>query len=371
MQTIPTDRGCYNVMNKDIAENDLFSRLGNVARDCYFAFNAVDNELLYVGRAIYAITGLDEVSLQRGAESIWEIVHPEDRAYVRDALNTLFESKSVQAEFRILNGEQLKYIQFNAYVIEADLIAGNISDITILKNNIFYAEKINARKNAMLGVLAHDLKEPVAIINMMASAIKNNPAVKDNEDILTNIKVIQQLCDRNITLIKDLMNKEFLEAPEVGLRKERTCMNNALADILKQYQNSEKVIERSFYFEQPDAHVYATIDMFKVAQCVNNLIVNAIKFTADGGQIVLKLTEQADTIKICVEDNGIGIPADLHPYLFDERTIAHRPGLRGEHGYGMGLSIIRLLVEFHGGKVWAESTESVGSTFCIELPKGL
>src|SRR5215217_405202 len=105
-----------------IIENDLFSRLGNVARDCYFAFNIIDSKLIYLGKAIYAITGLDAGSIEKDAESIWEIVHPEDREYVRQVLTTLFKSKHVQAEFRILNGDQLKYVQFSAYVIDDNLI---------------------------------------------------------------------------------------------------------------------------------------------------------------------------------------------------------------------------------------------------------
>jgi signal transduction histidine kinase len=240
-----------------------------------------------------------------------------------------------------------------------------------MKNNIFYAEKINARKNAMLAVLAHDLKEPVAVINMMASAIKGNAAVAGNTAILNNIQVIEDLCARNITLIKDLMQQEFLESPEIGLRKERLDMVKSVGDIVKQYQDSESVIVKQFVFKHDKEQVYAVLDMLKIAQCVNNLIINAIKFTHPGGLIEVTLSEQTDTVQLAVSDNGIGIPEDLKPYLFEHRTSAHRQGLRGEEGAGIGLSIIRLLVELHGGKVWVDSEEGKGSTFYIELPKGL
>ncbi len=353
-----------------LTENDLFSTLGNNARECYFAFDIAQKKLVYIGPAIHTLTGIEANAVEQNIELLWEIVHPEDRDYVRKSLTALVKTQRIQAEFRIETGDRHKYLQLNGYLLKNGMAAGHVADITDLKNNIIYADKINARKNAMLAVLAHDLKEPVGVINMMASAIKRNPAVTDNEDILANIKVIQELCARNITLIKDLMNKEFLEAPEVGLRKERTDMSKTLGDLVKQYKDSEHVTGKHFEFIRSDMPVYAVVDMLKIAQCVNNLIANAIKFTPVGGSISVILSEQANSIEICVKDNGIGIPADLQPFLFDERTRAHRPGLHGEQGYGMGLSIIHLLVELHGGKVWVDSVEGAGSSFFIELPKG-
>lgn len=353
-----------------LTENDLFSALGDNARECYFAFDNTQKKLVYIGPAIYTLTGIEAHAIEQNVELLWEIIHPEDRDYVRKALTTIVKRQRVQAEFRIEAGDRHKYLQLNGYLIRNGLVAGHIADITDLKNNIIYADKINARKNAMLAVVAHDLKEPVGVINMMASAIKRNPAVTGNEDILANIKVIQELCARNITLIKDLMNKEFLEAPEVGLRKERTDMCKTLADLVKQYKDSERVTGKHFEFIRPETPVYAVVDMLKIAQCVNNLIANSIKFTPVGGRVTVLLSEQTGSVEICVKDNGIGIPVDLQPFLFDERTKAHRPGLHGEQGYGMGLSIIRLLVELHGGRVWVDSEEGAGSAFFIELPKG-
>lgn len=357
----------------DITENDLLKRLGDVANEGYFVFSLAENKFVYLSDAFKQIWNLPETDGRVNAELFWQLIYPDDIAYIRECLAALKRGEKIKAELRILPKAGMRYVEVKAYPMDSGgmLVGGCVADITDMKNNIFYAEKINARKNAMLAVLAHDLKEPVAVINMMASAIKSNSAVAGNTAVLNNIQVIEDLCARNITLIKDLMQKEFLESPEVGLRMERLDMVKSVGDIVKQYKDSESVIVKQFAFTHDKEQVYAVLDMLKIAQCVNNLIVNAIKFTPPGGLIEVTLTEQADTVQLAVSDNGIGIPEELKPYLFEHRTRAHRPGLRDEEGAGIGLSIIRLLVELHGGKVWVHSEEGKGSTFYIELPKGL
>lgn len=355
----------------EVPNDDLLKYLGDVAQQGYFVYDLTEKRVVYCGNAFSDIWRVkpDKVKLQ--PQVLSQAVHPDDLIYLEERLAVLFDAGQLKTEFRILVDEQLKYIELNASVAGAGntLIIGYVSDITVAKNNIFYAEKINARKNAMLAVIAHDLKEPVAIINLMASAIKNNPAVANNNMLLDQIKVIQGLCDRNISLINDLMQKEFLESPEISLRKERSELVNAITGLVGQYQDSEKVLERQFIFTASTEPVYATLDTLKIVQSINNLIANAIKFTFVGGRIEVQLKDMGDTVQISVSDNGVGIPADLQPYLFERRTRAHRLGLRGESGAGIGLSIIRLLVELHGGRVWMKSQEGAGSTFYMELPK--
>ncbi|MDB5120333.1 MAG: phosphate regulon sensor protein PhoR [Sphingobacteriales bacterium] len=104
-------------------------------------------------------------------------------------------------------------------------------------------------------------------------------------------------------------------------------------------------------------------------QVINNLISNAIKFTADDGVIEVDIKDQQQTVMIAVRDNGIGISEDMHPYLFDRFTKAIRTGLRGEEPVGLGMSIIKTIIELHNGTIYFESKENEGSIFFIETPK--
>ena len=104
-------------------------------------------------------------------------------------------------------------------------------------------------------------------------------------------------------------------------------------------------------------------------QVINNLISNSIKFTHDGGIISVSIEDKQDTVLFTVADNGIGIPAKYHDKLFDKFTKARREGLKGEPSTGLGMSIIKTIVEWNDGKIWFDSKENEGTTFYIELPK--
>ncbi|RZK35204.1 MAG: ATP-binding protein, partial [Hymenobacter sp.] len=104
-------------------------------------------------------------------------------------------------------------------------------------------------------------------------------------------------------------------------------------------------------------------------QAVNNLISNAIKFTRDGSSITLSLEERPEKVMIIVSDNGIGIPERFHAALFDKFSPAGRTGLNGEPSVGLGMSIIKTIVEWHEGRIWFESEETKGTTFYIEIAK--
>jgi two-component system sensor histidine kinase VicK len=101
---------------------------------------------------------------------------------------------------------------------------------------------------------------------------------------------------------------------------------------------------------------------------LTNLVSNAFKFTPNGGQVVVDVEPGSRCVRFCVRDQGIGIPADMQPRLFERFTPARRPGLRGEPTTGLGLALCKTIVEWHGGTISVVSAEGVGSTFTVEIP---
>ncbi len=104
-------------------------------------------------------------------------------------------------------------------------------------------------------------------------------------------------------------------------------------------------------------------------QVINNLISNALKFTPEGGSITVNVEESDRSVLISVADTGIGIPKKYHATLFDKFSQARRTGLKGQHSTGLGMSIIKTIVDWHQGKIWFNSEENKGTTFYVELPK--
>lgn len=124
-------------------------------------------------------------------------------------------------------------------------------------------------------------------------------------------------------------------------------------------------------FELTNSHpnIYAEVDSMKFIQVINNLISNAIKFTYDNGLIHIHVEDKSGSVLISVRDNGIGIPPKYQPVLFDKFTKARRPGIRGGESVGLGMSIIKTIVDLHNGNIWFESEENKGTTFFIEIPR--
>ncbi len=355
-------------------QSQIFQQIGEVSQDIYFIFDVRQNTFIYLNPAFQTAWQLSFNEAMQQPGVLYQSIHPEDRNYVTDCYRKAIQTRGEnQIEFRVLSKDQQeKFVSLNLYPLENDgtpLLAGIVRDITVLQSNIYYAEKINARKNSMLEILAHDLKGPIGMVRMMASSIEKDLKAAGNDQALQTVKTIQDLCKRNIALIRDLTNHEFLESQEVGLRKERIDIVAALGDVIDNYKRSADILAKKFAFTYSAEKIYLQMDSLKLMQVFNNLISNALKFTPDNGVIELDIQDKHPNVQISVRDNGIGIPADLQPYLFDKFTRARRQGLRGEEPIGLGMSIIKYLVELHGGKIWFESKENAGSTFYIELPK--
>jgi two-component system sensor histidine kinase VicK len=162
-----------------------------------------------------------------------------------------------------------------------------------------------------------------------------------------------------------------LESSETALIKGRANLVEKIQEVVDQYQESQQNANKTFSLLTSDPSIYAEIDEVKFLQVITNLITNAVKFTHDDGKITVRVEdkEKTGTVLISVEDNGIGIPEQYHASLFDKFTKARRPGLRKEPSVGLGMSIIKMIVGWHKGKIWFESQENQGTTFYVEIPK--
>ncbi|QJD96342.1 PAS domain-containing protein [Mucilaginibacter robiniae] len=358
---------------KNISSN-LFHHIGCLSKDAYFIFNTAHNCFHYLNPAFEKIWELPINQVELNPSILLDIIHPEDRGYVQDCYaDALQSAQEHKFEFRICPASgQEKYLQLSLYPLDADYgtnsIAGIARDITVLQNNVLYAERINGRKNSMLHILAHDLKGPMGTMDVLAASIKSGLEEEKTENLLQSVEFIQELCQRNISLIRNVIDLEFLESPEVGLHKERVDLVWSINDVLNTYKNSEDIIRKKFTLTSSAEKIYVQIDNLKIIQAFNNLLSNAIKFTPANGLIEVHIQEQHPWVILTVRDNGIGIPDHLQPYIFDKFTKARRLGLNGEETTGLGMSIIKTIVELHGGRIWLESKENMGTAFYIELP---
>ncbi len=224
-------------------------------------------------------------------------------------------------------------------------------------------QKSNREKDRILSIVAHDLRSPVGATVALADLVAEEENDAMREDL---IGMIKEAAQNALVLIGELVTVRGDEHME--LKKETMDLVAFVKETLRLMEHKVKEKKQVLKTELPDEPIIIAIDKEKIRRVVSNIVGNAVKFTKEGGNIIVKVKREEDNVLILIKDNGIGIPDKLLPDLFGMFTAAKRPGTSGEQSIGLGLSISRQITEAHGGKIWAESKENSGSTFYISLP---
>lgn len=349
------------------------NQLAEQSHQVFFLYNLTTKHLDFINPTFQQLweTRKKEVDIK------WLIpsVHPDDKTYVEESLREFLEGKESQRiEFRLqLPKEVVKWISLLAYFTyeeeQKKAIIGFAEDITGRKEREDNSAKFNARKNAVLEILSHDVKGSMAMIQAMNTQIKKHVKQLHNPDLEEYTRIIAQLCENNLRMIHALLDSELVESAEVEIIRKRLDMVDTVKQVFNEYKHSDQQLNRTFHLKTESDSIYVEVDENLFTQVFNNLIGNALKFTKDGDNITVSLKESEDQVQASVQDDGIGIPQKLQATLFERFTKARRYGLKGERPSGLGLSIVKRIIELHGGKIWVESEENQGTAFHFKIPK--
>ncbi|PSR53924.1 PAS domain-containing sensor histidine kinase [Adhaeribacter arboris] len=339
-----------------------------------FAFDIATNHFTYLNPAFETVWLKTRKSTQDNPASLLNTIHPDDRIHVFQAYEELLAGTLLlDMEFRIiLRSHTQRWISVRPKLLTEQLvIVGFADDISAQKQHKETLQKFADKKNSILNILSHDLAGPFANIQSLATILAQYTVGIENEEIRGIINIIQQSSKQGMDLIQEFIRQEFLESAAAALVMVRVNLIEKLQIVMDEYLPTSRITGITFHFITSTDKVFLTLDMPKFFQVINNLVSNAIKFTPDGGNITISVEEQEDSVLIKVADTGIGIPAKYHATLFDKFTNARRPGIKGEPSVGLGMSIIKTIVEWHQGKIWFESQENKGTTFFIQVPKSI
>ena len=230
---------------------------------------------------------------------------------------------------------------------------------------------MNRRKDEFLALLAHELRNPLAPIRNAAQLLAGKRAGKP--DVRWIRDVIERQVGHMVRLVDDLLDVSRISRDRLELRKQTIALASIVDAAL---ETSRPIVERyghTLSIALPEAPVYLHGDLVRLAQVLTNLITNAAKYTEPGGRISLAaevLAEAgAQSVVMTVTDSGTGIPAEKLPHLFDLFFQIDSSFTREGGGLGVGLALVRRLVEMHGGSVSARSAgPGQGSEFAVRLP---
>lgn len=357
-----------------MAPHEAIKQIGLVSKKVFFQYNLKSNEFDYLSEGAKAIFKKYEQEIRQTPDSLNKYIHDDDKVAVEEGFHSLLKGTPVTTNFRIKlpEDEVETNIGLEAHPIHDDgggimAFAGVAEDVTKQVQYENYLIRFSKKKDSMLEILLHDLQGPIAIVQSVANALVADHKIKLYDETNTYARFINDACNHCIDLINSLLDEEHTVSPNIVVKRKRIDLVKEIKSIIAAYIAGD--IKREFKLNSAQDVIMAEVDSLKITQVINNLISNSIKFTEEQkGKISIDISQNENNILIKHSDNGIGIPKDLQPYLFEKYSKASRAGLRGEKSRGIGLSIVRDLVEVHGGKIWFETQEGVGTTFFISLP---
>lgn len=226
-------------------------------------------------------------------------------------------------------------------------------------------------KTSFLDAAAHDLRNPMAAIKGFAETLLDDPEeeIYTREDRQEFLGIIAKSCKRQLGMINDLLNIAKIEAGKaLELHLAPVRMGEIAEDVVRLDQENTSL---HAYRLEVDPNVPPVLaDEVKIDRVITNLVSNARKYSPNGGDISLRVWHEAAEDKVCVSvaDQGLGIPKDQLPKMFGKFSRVKAKGFENIPGTGLGLNMVKNLVELHGGKIWVESEYGKGSTFTFCLP---
>ncbi len=231
-------------------------------------------------------------------------------------------------------------------------------------------EEADKRKNEFLAMLAHELRNPLAPLSTAVMLLQSPRCTTEMR--AETVQVMERQVQKLTRLINDLMDVSRITSGKVQLKRERidlrTVIQNATHTARPLIDEHHHVLNVTL----PDEPLWLTADSTRLEQVFENLLNNAAKYTDGGGQIMVTVQRFDGEAVVEVKDSGMGIPPELLPHIFDLFTQADRSLDRAEGGLGIGLTIVRSIVEMHEGSIRV-ATEGLGkgSTFSVRLPLAL
>jgi PAS domain S-box-containing protein len=247
------------------------------------------------------------------------------------------------------------------------IFTGIVRDITDYKKAIESLKDADQRKDQFLAMLAHELRNPLApmsnAVQIMQLEGPNGPNFR------WSTEVIEDQIKHMTRMVDDLLDVSRITRGKVDLQKETIALQDVVELAVEASRPLIEDYRHQLTISIPPEPVLVDVDPARLAQVLSNLVNNAAKYTDEEGQVSLSADRNGADVVIRVRDNGIGISPELLPRVFDLFTQADRTLSRSRGGLGIGLTLVRSLIELHGGRVSAHSDGlGKGSEFVIRLP---
>ncbi|MBK7228672.1 MAG: PAS domain S-box protein [Ignavibacteriales bacterium] len=354
--------------------------------DFLFTFERIGLALrpIFCTSSIQKVTGYTQAEFLTDSKMFLKAIHPSDFAQMKPKLINLLKSRiqlSGEFEFRIINKQgNIVWVRAKINIVRTGTgriqkIFGLVSDVTFrkraeeeLKKSTQNLIKLNETKDRFISIISHDLRTPFSSILGFTDLLANDEELTDDER-KQYVKYIQESSRSMLALVNSLLDWTRLQTGRIKFEPQKIDVSKIVIDSVNALSGTaiQKGIEVTSFVNQ-SLHLF--VDKSLILQVFNNLISNAIKFTNKGGSINI-LSEAVTSsrfVKFIVKDTGVGIKDDDLAKLFSVDAKYTSEGTAGEKGSGLGLSLVKEIIEKHGGAIEVESEYGKGTEFIFTLP---
>jgi two-component system sensor histidine kinase/response regulator len=228
--------------------------------------------------------------------------------------------------------------------------------------------KLNQQKNEFLSIAAHDLKNPLFFIQGAADFIATDYSMLSQEKVVEFANMISRASHHMLALLKNILNVNAIESGKMNISLHQVDILPTVCLVVGVYIERAKAKNITLQFQASEKQYYAFVDNNLVHQIRDNLISNAVKYSPHGKKIYIRLLQHERIVRCEVEDEGPGLSKADQQKLFGKfARLTPRPTGK-ESSSGLGLFIVKKLVETMNGKVWCQSQLGQGATFIVEFP---
>jgi two-component system sensor histidine kinase/response regulator len=227
--------------------------------------------------------------------------------------------------------------------------------------------EMNDEKNEFMGIAAHDLRNPLNVVKGYIEEMREDSAMAHEEraDLLDRVHAATK---RMVEMVQNLLDANRIERGELRLNLAPTELSTLVGGVVESQRPLAAAKQQSILLEGVDESWPVLVDPSVMVQVLENLISNAIKYSPVGKKILVSLSKEGSAVRCAVRDEGPGLSEEDQKKLFGKFARLSAKPTGGEHSTGLGLSIVKKMVEAMNGKVWCESELGKGATFVVQLP---
>jgi PAS domain S-box-containing protein len=315
----------------------------------------------YYNQRWYELTGMNYDQTKDWGWSV--LIHPADLQHVTDNWKKSIINKTpykIEYRFKNLNGEGYRWHLSRAIPVRDD--QGNVLKWFGTNTDIDEQKQVEKQKDEFISIASHELKTPLTTIKAFFQLFKK--AATNNEKANNFIDKAANQLARLEKLISDLLDVSKINAGQMIYNHEEFNFDEAIRESVESIQHTVSTHEITVDLA---TNVSFKGDRLRIEQVINNFLTNAIKYSPDSNEIVLRSEVQQNSIIVSIQDFGIGIEAENLNHLFDRYYRINNSSMRFQ-GLGLGLYISAEIIKRHNGSFWIESEPGKGSTFYFLLP---